>query len=243
MQPGRVFDSLAQSIKARPAILSLYGRLKERPNFNARVVRRDDHILIDGYPRSANTFATVAFLLSQHSPTHVANHMHTPGQFFLARKWAIPALLLIRRPEDAIVSYAVYLQSVRPIPIPLLVRRYIFLYQSVLPLHEHYVIGTFDEVTSNFGAVVQRINDRFETSFSLFEHTTASQRRVEQFVTEQRARRMSMASKLTARTALPHDGRMRLRTPFEDEIMHRSNHELLQKARDIYHRVLERRRV
>jgi hypothetical protein len=47
-------------------------------------------------------------------------------------------------------------------------------YKRVKPVHNDYVIGLFDEVTSDFGAVVNRVNRRFSTSFKLFEHTPSN---------------------------------------------------------------------
>ncbi|RMG27959.1 MAG: hypothetical protein D6732_19595, partial [Methanobacteriota archaeon] len=37
-------------------------------------------IVIEGYPRSANTFAVVAFRLAQNRPVKIAHHLHMEAQ-------------------------------------------------------------------------------------------------------------------------------------------------------------------
>jgi hypothetical protein len=40
------------------------------------------------------------------------------------------------------------------------------------------VVGSFDQVTTDFGAVIRRINRRFGTSFVEFEHSAANVKKV-----------------------------------------------------------------
>lgn len=47
-----------------------------RPQRRDLVVARDTEIVIEGYPRSANTFAVAAFLLAQGRPVKIAHHLH-----------------------------------------------------------------------------------------------------------------------------------------------------------------------
>lgn len=75
-----------------------------RPRRRHLVVARDTEIVIEGYPRSANTFAVAAFMLAQERPVKMAHHLHAPAQVIRAVKWGIPTLLLIRQPEDAVLS-------------------------------------------------------------------------------------------------------------------------------------------
>ena len=42
------------------------------------------------------------------------------------------------------------------------------------PIRDALVIATFEEVTSDFGAVTHRVNERFGTRFREFEHTEAN---------------------------------------------------------------------
>ena len=47
--------------------------------------RLHTELVIEAFPRSANTFATVAFQLSQPAPVRVAHHLHAPAQVTEAR--------------------------------------------------------------------------------------------------------------------------------------------------------------
>src|SRR5262245_54574684 len=43
-------------------------------------VFRDTDAVIEGFPRSANTFAAAAFALAQTTPVRLAHHLHVPSQ-------------------------------------------------------------------------------------------------------------------------------------------------------------------
>jgi hypothetical protein len=83
-----------------------------------------------------------------------------------ASRWRIPTLVLIRKPRDAVLSFAIR----DPIPVDQALRYYLSFYETVEGYHDAYVLGTFEEVTGDFGLVIQRINDRFGTNFSPFRH-------------------------------------------------------------------------
>lgn len=57
-------------------------------------------------------------------------------------------------------------------------RDYIRFYSRIIPYRDHYVVGLFEEVTSDFGKVIKRVNQRFETSFSPFVHSEENVREV-----------------------------------------------------------------
>ena len=50
-------------------------------------------------------------------------------------------------------------------------RRYITFYRIVASNINKVVIGRFEDVTSDYGRVIQNINDKFHTEFDLFNHT------------------------------------------------------------------------
>ena len=53
------------------------------------------------------------------------------------------------------------------------VREWLRFYRALRPLQDGFVLATFDEVTTDFGGVIACVNDRFNTTFSLFEGTYA----------------------------------------------------------------------
>src|SRR5829696_5842518 len=71
------------------------------------LVDRSPQIIIEGFPRSGNTFAVVAFQQAQRESVRVAHHLHMPAQVVLAAQWGIPTLLLARKPTDAVLSLVI----------------------------------------------------------------------------------------------------------------------------------------
>jgi hypothetical protein len=167
----------------QPAYLPL-ARLKyRRPGPEA--VGPQTQIVIDGYTRSAVTFAVFAFQMAQTTPVRVAHHLHAPAQLIRASRAGIPAIAVIREPEEAVLSAMIREPYVSPKAALVAYTRF---YQALEPHRDRLVSGAFEEVTSDFGAVVRRVNRRFGTSFGEFEHSDANVRACFQLV-EVRARR------------------------------------------------------
>jgi hypothetical protein len=153
-----------------PALFSTLYRMKQ----DHRVVRPDTQLVIEGFPRSANTFSVYAFYQAQHEDVRIAHHLHYPAQVLRAAQWRIPALVLIRKPKDAVTS----LLMRDPQPVGQALKHYVMFYRTIARYREAYVVGRFEEVTANYGAVIERINDRFGTRFSIFDHTEENVKKV-----------------------------------------------------------------
>jgi hypothetical protein len=134
----------------------------------------DTQIVIEGFPRTANTFAVVAFTMAQAEPVRVAAHVHAPAQLIAAAERGIPAIALIREPEPTVLSFAIRHPDIG-------VRHglfgYVRFYEPLLRYRDRIVVGRFSDVTTDFGAVIRRVNERFGTSFGIFEHTEDNVRR------------------------------------------------------------------
>lgn len=139
-----------------------------------RAVGKETDLVIEGFPRSANSFAVVAFRHAQRKggkKVRLANNLHVPAQVVRAAGWRIPALVLIRNPKDAVASY-----RIRD-GIPLALEYYVSFYEALEPYRDDFILGRFEEVTGDFGAVIKQINTRFGTDFLPFHHTTHNVRR------------------------------------------------------------------
>src|SRR5918995_4482135 len=147
---------------------SLYRLLRTRKDLT-RAVTPDTQVVIEGFPRSGNSFARRAFIMAQEETfdvTRIAHHLHVPAQIIRAARWRIPTLVLIRRPRDAVLSLAIR----DPISVDQALKYYATFYETAEEYRDAYVLGLFEEVTRDFGQVIKRINDRFGTTFSLFRH-------------------------------------------------------------------------
>jgi hypothetical protein len=149
---------------SHPAVFfSLYWLMRKDPT---RVVTPDTQLVVEGFPRSANTFARVAFSKAQNEKVRIAHGLHVPAQVVRAARWQIPTLVLIRKPRDAVLSFVVR----DPISIDQALRYYLSFYETVEKCRDAYILGLFEEVTEDYGEVIRRINDKFGTTFSLFRH-------------------------------------------------------------------------
>ena len=93
----------------------------------------------------------------------------------------IPALLLLREPLDAVMS--LMLRDSR-FSAERALRYYVTFYETVAEYRDHFVAGSFGEVTGDYGAVIGRINTRFDTEFEPFDHTEQNVGRVFDLIEE-----------------------------------------------------------
>lgn len=137
---------------------TVFGAINDR----SRLVRPDTDLVIEGFPRSANSFSVFAFLNSGAGDMALAHHVHSPSQIILAARYRRPAILLVRAPEDAVIAG---LAKIATHTAADLLRAYALYYESLLPLRDHYVIAPFETVTTDSGRIVSAVNRRFATSF------------------------------------------------------------------------------
>lgn len=166
---------LAMAARNNPFVMGLFGRRNERPWNQRRVLRAGDDVLIDGFPRSANTFATYAFDAAQAERLKVGNHLHSPAQFKIASRNKIPAMLVIRDPVPSVISYMLY----RPeIDARAGLMRYIYFHKPLHRLRDAFVVAPFEEVIRDFACSIDRLNERFGTQFARFQHDDQSARAI-----------------------------------------------------------------
>ena len=132
-------------------------------------------LCIEGFLRAGNTFTVIAFQHAQRELVSVAHHVHAAGAVIAAVRMRTPALVLIRPPEQSVLSYVVRWPG---LTIGQALRGYARFYRPLLPYRHGFVLGRFDEVTSDLGRVIRRVNERFGTSFVPFEPTEANLRAV-----------------------------------------------------------------
>jgi len=145
---------------------SIYLPLARRRHAQA-VLGDDTELVIDGFTRSAGTFAVVAFQLAQNGHVRVAHHLHAAAHLKAAAARAIPAIVPIRPPEATVLS-AIIREPL--VPVRQWLRSYTLFYAEILPLRGSQVVATFEQVTTDFGGVIARLNERFGTDYREFHH-------------------------------------------------------------------------
>lgn len=148
-------------------------------------LHRDTDLVIDGFGRSAVTFAVVAFQVAQNGHVHVAHHSHAIAPILVASKRGVPVLVPIREPEATVLSGMVREPEV---PVGQYLRSYVDFYRRLSDVADTVVLAPFDSVVEDFGATIRRVNQRFGTPFVEFDHT-ADRARVVFDLIEERASR------------------------------------------------------
>lgn len=133
-----------------------------KPRLRPLRVRHDTELVIEGFPRSANTFSVLAFERLQSRPVRLAHHLHAPAQVIQAARWGVPVLLLLRNPRDALVSLLLRYPGARA---GRCLREYVGFHRAVFPFREHCVVADFEQVTTDIGQVIGRVNRRFDRHF------------------------------------------------------------------------------
>lgn len=143
-----------------------------RGKVGGKLVKHNTEIIIDGFPRSANSFAVVAFCMAQKKKITVANHRHDPAQVIAAINKNIPALILLRNPKDAVISLIIRSQNINITPdyICKLLEKYLYFYKPLIPYQDNLVIASFETVVSNFDVVIDRVNSQFNVNYEFFNH-------------------------------------------------------------------------
>ena len=164
-------------VSEHPSLYLPFARRKY-PGPSPEVIGPETELVIDGYTRSATTFAVYALQLSQAKPVRLAHHLHAPAQLIEAARRGVPALVLIREPQGAVLSQVVREPWVTVSGALIAYSRF---YTCLAPYRDRFVVGEFEQVTNDFGAVVRQLNARFGTSFAEFAHTEARVREVLDF--------------------------------------------------------------
>ncbi len=184
-------------------LLSVYRLAKQhRP----LLVSPRTQLVIEGFPRSGNTFAIRAFFRANPGAI-VAHHMHAQAQVMVAAKRRIPAVVLIRRPDDAVRSLLV---RHRHISLQLALKAYVEFYEDLLPYCDRFLLAPFELVTRDFGSVIRGVNRRFGTRFADFTQT-------EEFVAEifgdmDKANVAAYGTLKITHVPRPHEDRNRLKS-------------------------------
>ena len=172
------------TVRSRMAEHPAYLTVARRRHGDA-VVSQSTELVIDGFTRSASTFAVVAFQLAQPRPVRVGHHLHAPGQIIRAVRLGVPVLLTVRRPEDTVLSLVVREPYVT---IPQGLRAYARFHERLLDHLDGMVVAGFPEVTERLERAIARVNERFGTGFAVPELTPERTREAFDLI-EMRSRR------------------------------------------------------
>lgn len=152
-----------------PGVAELFA-YTDRTGFSR--ITRETKLVIEGCPRSGNSYALAAFRYANGPAVKVTSHRHSPTAVRTGLRRGIPVMVIIRHPRATIASGLQYYPDQPP---QWAIEVYRSFYEGVLPVADRVMIVTFEEVTADMGEVIRRANARFGTSFAEYERTEESE--------------------------------------------------------------------
>jgi hypothetical protein len=174
---GSLRHTARRAIMVRPSLYLPLARWKRGDS----MVGPSTQLVLDGFERSANTFAVIAFQLAQNDHVRVAHHMHAAAPLIVVAQRGLPTLVAVREPEPTVVSAAI--RDPRA-TLRQWLKTYVSFYEAIAPVRSGFVVGRFEDVTSDLGRVIYDVNERFGTNFIAFRHTEANVRTVYELIDE-----------------------------------------------------------
>lgn len=161
-----MYLSFRSRLAAHDTAYSLFIQLWSllRPKKRRLIASLQSEIVIDGFPRSANTYFVSFFEIAQGRPVQVGHHLHESWQFRFAEKHEIPCVVLIREPLAAVSS--AMLRDPRVAPDTLL-NNYVRLYKNLLRHRKKAVIAPFDVIIEDANQIISAVNRTYGTKFKL----------------------------------------------------------------------------
>lgn len=176
---SRLRQQLSLSLADHPRLF--YPVMRRRAAYRGVLISEQTELVVEGYPRSGNTFAVAAVQFAQARPVVIARHTHAPAQVIEAARRGLPTLVLLRDPRDASMSLVIREPQ---ISLALALRRYVRFYSRLAPFHNSFIVATFAQVTTDFGVVIERLNARCGLDLAPFQHTPENCARVFEMVEE-----------------------------------------------------------
>jgi hypothetical protein len=171
-------------VNAYPALYMPIGRFRHRHSSDY-CVGPGTEIVIEGFGRAGSTFAWLAFMSAQDRPVRTAHHTHAAAQVITAVRLGKPTLVIVRPPTDAALAH----MARKGITARMALVAWTRFHRRILPYAEGFVVCSFGEMTTNFGPVVERVNQRFGTDFGVFEHSPEHEQEIFDQIRERNRRR------------------------------------------------------
>lgn len=148
---------------------------KLKSGLNSQFVTKDTNIVIEGYPGSGNSFVAKFVKYRHKGSLKIADHIHLPAQIKQAVSLNKPVLLLVRYPDDAVLSYvAKQILAGRSkgdfhwLSDHDLIRRlrhslvyYTSYHDQAKNFRNKIFLATFEEVVQDLSAILSSFNQRF----------------------------------------------------------------------------------
>jgi len=121
-------------------------------------------LVIEGYPRSGNTFFVTALKYTQKRKLNLAHHLHNIAQIKHGLENKIPVVILLREPKEAVKSLILRENYQNQ---TLLLKNYFFFYKFVKKNKKQILIFKFETIIKNFDKCIKKINKTFNMNYAI----------------------------------------------------------------------------
>lgn len=146
-------------------------------------VSGETDIVIEGFPRSANSTFVHGFLARQEAVVRVAHHRHHGAQVLRGVDLGLPVVVLIRDPVDSVASLICLAREAEIRSDWLMRELYLTaddlcwawkrFYESIEPVLGETVLVPFEEAIQGVDSVINRVNLRWGKNFNVGRDDTA----------------------------------------------------------------------
>jgi hypothetical protein len=148
-------------IRQHPALyFSIVGRRESVKRLRAH---KNTELVVEAFPRSANTTSVLALFHAQGESFRVGHHLHVAAHIKYAVKHAIPCLVIMRNPLDCVASLMVMRKGGNPSHF---LKDYIDFARVVERCLQEVVVVDFGDVTQRRMAfAIEAVNSKYKTEF------------------------------------------------------------------------------
>jgi hypothetical protein len=161
--------------RVRDSPTAFYYVMRLSKNHRGHLVTRRSDLVIEGYARSANTYAVAAFQIASGGRLAIASHTHLATHIKRACRLGVPCIALVRNPVDAIASLGVRLNVEQ---FSNEVDAYADFYESILPLRERLMFAHFADITCRMEAVLGEARRRYRLEVEELTNRELAERKV-----------------------------------------------------------------
>lgn len=223
----RLLRRAKYAVGDQPALMPLFLRLT--PEGTRRAITDKTDIVIEGFPRSGNTFAVFA-LRDANPQLSVASHIHHHGPIRIAAKRNLPLLVVIREPVECLSSYLIAGPHGQPQGV---LEEYCSYHWALRETGSAAVIATFDQVTTGYAEVIERLRARFKIDLVPYTNSPEADARVFDGIKDDHAR-IHQRRKAAEVAPVPHAERREIKERHAAALRDPSLSPLLAKAESIY---------
>lgn len=232
--------SLRRMIASHSFFAPLFYRRHRDYDGALKGLHNDTDLVVDAFPRSANTTFSRSVMVAQAGRMRIAHHLHSPGVIIAAAKRGVPVVTIIRDPADAVVSFAVFqtphCNNVDTV-LAVALDEYIRFHEGIYPYLAGVCVLRFEDAIGSLAASVGAINARLGLDLDTGDDIPEFGDELREVIAESH-KALHAEGMQEHKNPEPSENREQLRSAFRERLNSPKVATKLERARQIYSRFL-----